>query len=73
MCIGKEVDSKAPAAPALDSIEVLGAKSYLDYKILHDVATRLGLPVLLGPDAARILQLVYTQFIARKALYKLSE
>lgn len=71
--IGKEVDSKAPAAPAPDGIEILGVKRYLDYKILHDVASRLGLPVLLGQDAGRILLLVYTQLIARKALYKLPE
>jgi hypothetical protein len=71
--IGKEVESKASAAPTLDGIEVLGVKSYLDYKILHDVAMRLGLPVLLGHDSARILLLVYTQLIARKALYKLPE
>jgi hypothetical protein len=71
--IGKEVGGKASAPASLDGIEVLGVKRYLDYKVLHDVATRLGLPVLLGPDAPHILLLAYTQLIARTALYKLPE
>jgi transposase len=71
--VGKEVNGQPSKRIDLSSIEVTSVKKYLDYRVLHCIAEKLGLPVLLGNDAKFILLLVYTQLITRKAIYKLPE
>ena len=71
--VGKEVQGQAVKRVASSSIEVSHVKQYLDYKILHDIATHLGIPALLGERMKHILLLVYTQLITRKSIYKLPE
>ncbi len=44
-------------------------RQYLDYKI----ASRIGIPDLLGEYGKYILLLVYTQIVCRKPLYKIPE
>jgi hypothetical protein len=71
--VGKEVNGQPSKRIDLSSIEVTSVKKYLDYRVLHCIAEKLGLPVLLGNAAKFILLLVYTQLITRKAIYKLPE
>jgi hypothetical protein len=69
--VGKEVDGKPVKRVSSDNIEITSVKRHLDYSVLHQIAEKLSLPKLLGKDASRILLLVYTQILERKALYKL--
>lgn len=71
--VGKEEAGQAVKRVVSSSIEVNQVKQYLDYKVLHEIASRLGLPALLGNEMKNILLLVYTQLITRKSIYKLPE
>lgn len=71
--VGKEVDGKAVKRVSTADIEVSAVKQYLDYKILYDIATRLGMLELLGKHYRPILMLVFTQIITRRPIYKLPE
>jgi transposase len=71
--VGKEINGQPSKRIELSNIEITAVKKYLDYRVLHCIAEKLGLPVLLGNDAKFILLLVYTQLITRKAIYKLPE
>lgn len=71
--LGKEVEGVAVKKVASSSIEVQSVKQYLDYKVLHQIAIKLGLPGLLGDKVKPILLLIYTQLIPRKPIYKLPE
>jgi transposase len=71
--LGKEEDGMAVKRVVSSSIEVRSVKQYLDYKVLHQIATKLRLPELLGDSMKQILLLVYTQLITRKPIYKLPE
>jgi transposase len=69
--IGKEVDGKVIRQVASTDIEITSVKQYLNYKILHEIAEKLGLPALLGKYAKQILLLVYTQLLTKKSIYQL--
>lgn len=71
--VGKEVGGQAVKRVVSSSIEVTHVKQYLDYKVLHEISSKLGLPALLGNSMKHILLLVYTQLITRKSIYKLPE
>ncbi|MPM14650.1 hypothetical protein SDC9_61014 [bioreactor metagenome] len=71
--VGKEIEGAAVRRIRSDGIGVVSAKQYLDYKILHDIALKLGLPKLLGKASGHILLLVYAQLLSRKSIYKLPD
>lgn len=71
--VGKEIDGTAVRRIRSDGIDVISVKQYLDYKILHDIALKLGLPKLLGKASSHILLMVYAQLLTRKSIYKLPE
>lgn len=71
--IGKEYEGEVVRRVLTSEIEVESVKQYLDYKILHEIASRIGIPDLLGEYGKYILLLVYTQIVCRKPLYKIPE
>jgi transposase len=71
--IGKEENGKAVKRVSAESIEIDAVKQYLDYKVLHEIAQKLGLMNILGDKSKYILLLVYTQLITRKPIYKLPD
>ncbi len=71
--MGKEIAGKAVKKVYASDIEVMHVKQYLDYKLIHDIACKLGLPDLLKSHMKSILLLVYTQLVSRKSLSRLPE
>ncbi len=71
--IGKEVDGRVVRKVGSESIEIEAVREYLDYKVLHSLATEIGLTKILGEKKKYILLLVYTQIISRKSINKLPE
>ncbi len=71
--IGKEEDGEVIRTVKTNDIEILSVKQYLDYKVLHTVAGRLGLTNIFGKYSKYILLMVYTQIVSRKSLYRLPE
>jgi hypothetical protein len=53
--IGKEVDGEIIRKVGTDSIEIESVKKYLDYKVLHNIATNIGLLEMLGGKGRYIL------------------
>lgn len=66
--IGKEITGAIVGKDELSDLEIDQVREYLDYKVLHEIATKLGIPKLLGADLQSILLLVYTQMISRKSI-----
>lgn len=71
--IGKEEDGQVIRRVRTDEIQVDSVRQYLDYKVLHHIALKLRLPMILGGMSKYILLLVYTQIVSRKPLYKIPE
>lgn len=71
--IGKEHEGEVVRKVFTNEIEIESVRQYLDYKILHEIASRIGIPDLLGEYGKYILLLVYTQIVCRKPLYKIPE
>jgi len=71
--IGKEVEGESIKKEALEQLEVTSVRQYLDYKVVHQVAQKLGIPQLLGKDLHSVLLLVYTQIITCKSINALPD
>ena len=71
--IGKEENGEVVRRVRNDKVEVQEVKEYLDYKVLHTIAKRLGLTEVFGRYSKYILLMIYTQIVSKKSLYRLPE
>lgn len=71
--IGKEISGSRDISGQIEDLEIERVIEYLDYKVLHEIAKKLNIPILLGEDLKYVLLLVYTQMLTRKSIHALPE
>jgi transposase len=69
--IGKEVDGKPVEKVDIQKVNVSSVKRYLDIEILHQLATELGLPSMLGVHFKPIFALIYAHLLHKSSINRL--
>lgn len=66
--IGREADGKTILSASLSDVEVEQVKLYGPLLVLHELATEIGLPELLGTYSSELLSLVYAHCVDYKSV-----
>jgi len=69
--VGKEVDGETKLAVSISDVQIDEVKFYGPLLVLHDIATKLGIPELLGECSNEILSLIYAHCLDYKSVKKM--
>ena len=69
--VGKEVDGETKLAVSISDVQIDEVKFYGPLLVLHDIATKLGIPELLGECSNEILSLIYAHCLDYKSVNKM--
>ena len=69
--VGKEIDGETKLAVSISDVQIDEVKFYGPLLVLHDIATKLGIPQLLGECSNEILSLIYAHCLDYKSVNKM--
>lgn len=71
--VGKEEKGQPIVKVDLEKIDVASVKRHLDISVVHQLATEIGLPKLLGKGTEPLLAMIYAHLLQKSSIAKLPE